>query len=896
MHSWALARLAVILLILPNLAWALPNEMAQEGVVFDAQGIGLDGPHTIRVRIYDGAVGGAALFDEAHVNVPFSEGYYAISVGSVVALPPALMSRPQLFVGMTIDGGAELIPRPPLRKVPGAFTADVAIDVTGDIHPSSVTVNNQLVINANGEWVGPVAGLQGPAGAVGPVGPEGPVGAEGPVGPAGAAGGVGNDGSPDTPAQVLAKLVTVDGVNSTLDADRFDGLDSPAFVKTPAETVARLKLADGAGSGVDADLFDGLDSAAFVRTAQQVLALLRGVDGANSGVDADRLDGHDSSVFVRTAAQLVALLIQADGAGTGIDADLLDGVDSSKFMRVDRDTGTSGTLSARRLDLNAGEMGGANRPWMVDGTRVGAAGSDGAYFGMKNEGVNDADAVVAWGDDIGDHLRFIFARSGGPADGEEYMRVTSEGLVGINKAAPVHRLDVNGTIGATSLQLEPLANAPANPEAGRVYLDANMALQVYNGAEWVALAGAAAVNPERLAYRMWPSLDMGQDATTRLPLTVNYVKQEANSKLRLTFSSNLRTNGGNASCCRWALRVNGQQCTTQPVNGNVYISPGGNYHQHRTITGICSNVPAGDVVVEPWVELCPGYGVADCSTGWNSMTALIVEEIPATEPMAHNAWNALNSQNDATQALPMSVTLNKRAANSLLEVAFTSSMRTAGAAAKCCRWGLRVNGQQCTTPVNGNVYISPGGDYHQIRTIAGMCPNIPAGNVTVQPWVEICPGYGVADCYTGWQSTSTLIARERDPSRIAYGAWQNLNRGEDIGAVPGMAVQYNKRDADSLLKLTLSSNLRTHGAAGTCCRWALRVNGQNCAEPVNGNVYINPTGNYHQHRTITGMCSGVGAGNITVQPYLEQCPGYGVGDCYTGWQSTTSVIVEEGPF
>ena len=35
----------------------------------------------------------------------------------------------------------------------------------------------------------------------------------------------GADGSPDTPAQILAKLVTVDGSGSTLDADLLDGQD-----------------------------------------------------------------------------------------------------------------------------------------------------------------------------------------------------------------------------------------------------------------------------------------------------------------------------------------------------------------------------------------------------------------------------------------------------------------------------------------------------------------------------------------------------------------------------------------------------------------------------------------------------------------------------------------------
>ena len=69
---------------------------------------------------------------------------------------------------------------------------------------------------------GPVGpqGDDGPAGPTGPQGPQGPTGATGNTGPAGA------DGSPDTAAQVLTKLKTVDGSGSGLDADKVDGRDT----------------------------------------------------------------------------------------------------------------------------------------------------------------------------------------------------------------------------------------------------------------------------------------------------------------------------------------------------------------------------------------------------------------------------------------------------------------------------------------------------------------------------------------------------------------------------------------------------------------------------------------------------------------------------------------------
>ena len=74
------------------------------------------------------------------------------------------------------------------------------------------------------------AGAQGEPGADGPAGPQGEPGEQGPQGepgaegPAGPQGEPGAAGSPDAPLDILAKLVTVDGEDSELDADLLRGL------------------------------------------------------------------------------------------------------------------------------------------------------------------------------------------------------------------------------------------------------------------------------------------------------------------------------------------------------------------------------------------------------------------------------------------------------------------------------------------------------------------------------------------------------------------------------------------------------------------------------------------------------------------------------------------------
>ena len=181
--------------------------------------------------------------------VPFANGYYAISVGSEQALDLDLFVDNDVYLAMKIGDGEWLEPRIRIHAVPIAMVAQRSLDVTGDIHPKSVSIGDVPVIDANGAWVGDPTGLRGPQGAegpagpagpngadgaqgaVGPIGPEGPQGPQGVRGPEGPQGPAGGNGSPDTPAQVLGKLVGVDGQGSGLDADSFDGLNSNQFLR-----------------------------------------------------------------------------------------------------------------------------------------------------------------------------------------------------------------------------------------------------------------------------------------------------------------------------------------------------------------------------------------------------------------------------------------------------------------------------------------------------------------------------------------------------------------------------------------------------------------------------------------------------------------------------------------
>jgi uncharacterized protein YdeI (BOF family) len=120
----------------------------------------------------------------------------------------------------------------------------------------------------------------------GGVGPPGPPGQEGPAGPQGDPGEVpeapldgqqyarqsgdwsvvtgGGGGTADTPAEILAKLVGVDGAGSNLDADLLDGFDSAYFAPLASPVFSGNPTAPTAAPG-DADL--SIATTAFVGTA-----------------------------------------------------------------------------------------------------------------------------------------------------------------------------------------------------------------------------------------------------------------------------------------------------------------------------------------------------------------------------------------------------------------------------------------------------------------------------------------------------------------------------------------------------------------------------------------------------------------------------------------------------
>ncbi|MBL0176373.1 MAG: hypothetical protein IPP94_14090 [Ignavibacteria bacterium] len=120
-----------------------PRTISFQGVLTDAQGTLVpDGNHTLALALYGAATGGTALYTETQ-TVPVVKGIFNAIIGSVTPLPQSLGFDRAYFLGVRVNGAAELVPRTALTAVPYAMRAAVADAVAPGASGVVGSVNGQ---------------------------------------------------------------------------------------------------------------------------------------------------------------------------------------------------------------------------------------------------------------------------------------------------------------------------------------------------------------------------------------------------------------------------------------------------------------------------------------------------------------------------------------------------------------------------------------------------------------------------------------------------------------------------------------------------------------------------------------------------------------------------------
>ena len=124
----------------------IPQTVSYQGVLTDASGnLVSDGAYDLTFKLYTVAIGGSPIWTETQASVPVMKGAFSVMLGSVTTLTPAFDQ--QYFLGIAVNGGAELTPRVALASSPYALEAKTVADsaIVG-----AKIANGQVVRSLNG--------------------------------------------------------------------------------------------------------------------------------------------------------------------------------------------------------------------------------------------------------------------------------------------------------------------------------------------------------------------------------------------------------------------------------------------------------------------------------------------------------------------------------------------------------------------------------------------------------------------------------------------------------------------------------------------------------------------------------------------------------------------------
>jgi hypothetical protein len=157
-----LAAAAAFLALLAGSAAAviLPLRIGFQGKLLDpVTNLPKNGNISMQFRLYDVPTGGTALYTEpsaGSVLVPVNNGVFSYNIGTGALLTADLFRGASAYLGITIVGDAEMLPRQPLSMSAYAFTAmqlvsDASIRVNPGVSYSTFNTAGSLLLDAGVE-------------------------------------------------------------------------------------------------------------------------------------------------------------------------------------------------------------------------------------------------------------------------------------------------------------------------------------------------------------------------------------------------------------------------------------------------------------------------------------------------------------------------------------------------------------------------------------------------------------------------------------------------------------------------------------------------------------------------------------------------------------------------
>ncbi|KAL9986634.1 hypothetical protein ACROYT_G000805 [Oculina patagonica] len=143
--------------------------------------------------------------------------------------------------------------------------------------------------------------------------------------------------------------------------------------------------------------------------------------------------------------------------------------------------------------------------------------------------------------------------------------------------------------------------------------------------------GDAGQNGADADHRNWKQCAWKREDSRDIGLIKDCVfdKKKDNTALRVVYQGNLYLLC-NHCCKRWFISFNGAECSGPLPIDVVWWMKNNNYPTYKpgSIEGYCDNIHNGKIRVGINIGNCPGYGDSNGYTGWNSVSRLMIEEVP----------------------------------------------------------------------------------------------------------------------------------------------------------------------------------------------------------------------------------------------------------------------------
>jgi len=109
-------------------------------------------------------------------------------------------------------------------------------------------------------------------------------------------------------------------------------------------------------------------------------------------------------------------------------------------------------------------------------------------------------------------------------------------------------------------------------------------------------------------------------------------KRKDDTAVRVVYQGNFYLNCNNC-CKRWFITFNGAECSGPLPIDVAWWMPSNSQTSHRpgSIEGYCDNIHKGKIRVGINIGNCPGHGNSNGHTGWNSVSRVMIEEVPRSQ-------------------------------------------------------------------------------------------------------------------------------------------------------------------------------------------------------------------------------------------------------------------------